>query len=302
MQMIAINELTKSFDQKKALDRVSIMIAKHSIFGLLGSNGSGKSTLLRSIAGIYPTDSGQVQWNGQDIFENLKYKSKLFFVPDEPFFFPHSCLDNMADFYRKFHQNWNDEEYKRLLEIFQLNSRASFETFSKGMKRQALLILALSSEPEYLLLDEAFDGLDVIMCNILKEILIQKVSDKQMTVIISSHNLRDLESLCDFICILHQGKTITAESTADFLESLVSIQIATKTKPEKSAFDAFHLLHYEERGNLVFATIQGDADEIILQLQAMEPVFLEQIPVRLEDAFSYKMEDLGYGTNYRIEE
>ena len=302
MQVIAINELTKKFNNQKALVNVNAMITKHSIFGLLGSNGSGKSTLLRSIAGIFPADTGQIQWNGQDVFENMEFKSKLFFVPDEPFFFPHSHLDQMAGFYRKFHQNWDDEEYKKLLDTFQINPRMTLTSFSKGMKRQAMLILSLSASPEYLLLDEAFDGLDTVMCNVLKQILIQKVSDKRMTVIISSHNLRDVENLCDSICILHQGKTAAVEQTSVFLDSLVSIQIAFKSKPDKSVFSPFQILHYEEIGHLVFVTMQGNAEEILLQLQAMEPVFLEQIPVRLEEAFSYKMEELGYEAKYKIEE
>ena len=300
--MIAINDLTKSFAGKYALENINIMIAKHSIFGLLGSNGSGKSTLLRSIAGIYPAESGQIQWNGQDIFENTKFKSNVFFVPDEPFFFPYSHLDCMASFYKKFHKNWNDDEYKKLIDIFQLDSKAPLQTFSKGMKRQATLVLALSASPEYLLLDEAFDGLDTVVCNTLKEILIRKVSDESMTIVVSSHNLQDLENLCDSICILHQGKTVASAQMSDFLDSLISIQIALPSKPDKSVFDAFHVLHYKERGNLVFMTMQGDTDEILMQLQALEPVFLEQIPVRLKDAFAYKMEELGYGFNDTIEE
>jgi len=292
--MICVESLIKKFDNKTVLDEISLEINDGLVYGLLGSNGSGKSTLLRSIAGIYEPDGGAIMTGDKAVFENADYKNQIFLVSDEPFFFAQSSVNEMAAFYRKFYSNWDEEVFRRLCGVFPLNYSAKISTFSKGMKRQALIILSISTSPKYLLLDEAFDGLDPVMRNVLKSIIAEKIVDNAMSVVVSSHNINEFENMCDVIAILHKGKKILERNQNDQSDQITKVQIAFNGPPAREMFGSFNVHHYESRGNLATLTIRGERDEVESGLQAMNPIFMDIIPATLEEIFLYEMEGVGY--------
>lgn len=206
--MIIAKALTKKFDEKIALDSITMTINDGCVYGLVGSNGSGKSTLLRLISGVYMADAGEICVDGENCFNNPTIKSQIAFLGDTPYFLPQSDLKEMAELYSSMYPDFDYQIYNHLLTVFPLNQQARLSTFSKGMQRQAALILALSTNPRYLLMDEAFDGLDVVMRRVLANIIMDGVEKRGMTAIIASHNLRELENVCDNVCVIHDGKII----------------------------------------------------------------------------------------------
>ncbi|MBQ7816548.1 MAG: ABC transporter ATP-binding protein, partial [Oscillospiraceae bacterium] len=206
--MIATSKFTKTFDGKNAVDNLDITIEKGRIYGLVGTNGSGKSTFLRTVCGVYYPDGGSVTVDGEEVYENIAAKSKVFFVSDDMYFLPNSSIEDMSKLYKGIYPTWNQEKYDNLTGKFPIDKNAKVKNFSKGMKRQAAIILALSCQPTYLLLDEAFDGLDPVIRVAVRKLIAEEVLERNMTVIISSHNLRELEDFCDMVGILHHGKLI----------------------------------------------------------------------------------------------
>jgi len=293
--MIAVQELTKKFGNNTALDRLSLTMPDNQVCGILGSNGSGKSTLLRTIAGIYTSDSGEVTADGQGVYENIPFKQSLFFVADDPFFYAQSNISDMAGFYRKFYRGWSDETFRHLRQAFPLDVKARISTFSKGMKRQAQLLLGLSCNPRYLLLDEAFDGLDAVMRSLLKKIIADELSRSLQCVVITSHNIAEFENLCDRISIIHQGRKVAEHSSGDFTGQACKVQIAFPGEASGEMFSHLELLSFEKRGRLATLIVRGSAAELLQQLQAMNPQFLDILPLTLEESFRYEMEAAGYG-------
>lgn len=298
--MIKIDSLVKKFNSKTVLDNINIELKEGIVHGLLGSNGSGKSTLMRTISGIYRPDSGSITVDDKETYENILFKESLFFVSDDPYFLPHTSINSMANFYKNFYKNWDDDTFNKLIQIFPLDTNARIDTFSKGMKRQALIILSLSTSPKYIFFDEAFDGLDPVMRNLLKKVISEKISDKAMTVIVSSHNINEFENMCDNILILHQGKKVLERSIDELEGYITKVQIAFQHQPSIDLFNGFNILNYEERGNLATLTIKGVFDEVCANLQALNPVFLDVIPTTLEEVFLYEMEAVGYNATKNI--
>ena len=292
--MIEVKQFTKKFDSTTALDKISFQINSGSVFGLVGSNGAGKSTLLRSIAGIYAPDGGTITIDGTPIFENTEIKSRLFFIPDYPYFIPQANLDDMADFYSRLYPNWNRKRYEELTATFPIDCKAKISNMSKGMQRQAALIAAISTQPDYLLLDEIFDGLDPVMRQLLKKILSFEVSERGMTVIIASHNLRELEDVCDHVGLLHKGGVILERELDELKLGINRVQAVFRPMPEMSAFEEFDLVKSEVRGSLINFVIRGTKEDIMDKLNAMNPVFVEVLPLTLEEVFISEMEVAGY--------
>lgn len=292
--MIKAVELTKKFGNKTALDNITFKIPDGSVFGLVGSNGSGKSTLLRLIAGIYPADSGRLEMNGISVFNNPTVKAQIAFLGDLPYFLPQTNLDEMASLYHKMYPSFSLEEYARLLEIFPLNRKSKLSSFSKGMQRQASLILALSSKPRYILLDEAFDGLDVVMRKVLINLLLEGIEKNGITAVVSSHNLREIEEMCDHIAVIHEGKMIASGSIDEAKEKIHKFQAAFNSVPELSVFDKLDILKIERNGSLLQFVAKGDAEEIKSYINKFNPIFLECIEPTLEETFIYELEVLGY--------
>lgn len=292
--MIEVKSLVKKFGSKAALDGISFTIDAGSVFGLVGSNGAGKSTLLRSLAGIYQPESGEILVDGLQPFENSKVKSKLFFISDYPYFFPQANMKEMADFYSKTYASWDSKRYEELCALFPLDQNARIINMSKGMQRQVALINALSVRPDYLLLDEIFDGLDPVMRQLLKKLVSSEVSERGMSVVIASHNLRELEDLCDHVGLMHKGGVVFEQELDALKLGIHRVQAIFKPMPLQEALQDFDIIKQDIRGSLVNFVIRGKREEILEKLNALNPVFIEMLPLTLEEVFISEMEVAGY--------
>lgn len=292
--MIKATKLTKIFDGKTALSNLDLEINDGSIYGLIGSNGSGKSTLLRLAAGIYTPDSGKITADGEKIFDNFRKKTEIAYLGDTPYFMPHATIRETAKLYRTIYPNFDNALYNRFLEIFPLDYKAKIATMSKGMQRQAALIMAIASSPKYLLLDEAFDGLDPVIRKVLKSILIEGAENRSMTTVIASHNLRELEDLCDSVGLIHSGSIIFSDPIDVLKGKLHKVQMAFRQIPEVSVFSGLDMLKIERSGSVINMIVRGDQDEIMAYINRLSPIFSECIEPTLEEMFIYELGVTGY--------
>jgi ABC-2 type transport system ATP-binding protein len=283
-------KLSKHFGPVKALDQVSCQIAGASIFGLIGSNGAGKSTFLRLAAGVYKPTEGQILYGDQVIYENAGAKQTIQFVADQPYFH-FDRLDKMAALYRSLYLDWDQAFYQELLQIFPLKEDDRLDRMSRGMQRQAALILAMAANPKLLLMDEAFDGLDPVMRQNLKKILARQVSDRQMTVLIASQNLRELEDFCDHVGLLHQGGLLFVEELDKLRLSTVKVQLAFRENVSQEALRdlGLDILHFKTRGSLIEILARGSQEEVRSLLEQKEPLLLDILPLSLEEVFIYEL-------------
>lgn len=280
-----------------ALDGISISVPKGSAYGLLGSNGAGKSTLLRLITGIYRPTSGIVKVDGEDIYDNAKLKERIFFVSDETVQFGSMTLKQMRDYYKTFYGSFSDELFEKLTATVNLPSDKKLLTFSKGMKRQAAVICGLSCKTPYLLLDEAFDGLDPTMRSIVKRMLIDAMLDRKLTVLFSSHNMAEMDEFCDRVGLLHHGKTVFDRELDSVKGSIVKLQTAFDRAVTKADFNDIELLSLETSGSVTRIIARGDREEIVSAVRGLSPKFIDEIPLNLEEIFIYEMEVLGYDSS-----
>ena len=293
--MITIQNLTKRFGPLTALDHFSSTIGDGTIYGLIGSNGSGKSTLLRLISGIYRPDEGEILLDGVPVYDNPPVKNNLFFLSDELYFLPQATLNSMAKFYASYYTNFDHALYQRLFSVFPLDPTKRISTFSKGMQRQAGLILAIACQPRLLLLDEAFDGLDPVVRGSVRKVLIELIAKHNITVIISSHNLRELEDLCDHIGLLHKGGLLLEKDLDSAKLGFSKYHAAFQTLPTREELAAcLKLMKYDRKGSLITLTVRGEPQETQALLQQWHPLFLENIPLTLEEVFMEEMEGAGY--------
>ena len=293
--MILLQDIVKRFEDVTALDHINLEIQKGSICGLLGPNGAGKSTLLRLLCGVYSPDKGALSVNGGEVFENPVCKQKVFFVPDEPYFLPQASLDTMARFYSRLYPDFDGEAYGRLCELFRLPRKKRIADFSKGMKRQASFLLGLSTQPEYLLLDECFDGLDPVKRQVVRKILSDAVSGRNLTVVVSSHNLRELDEICDTVCILYQGSLLYSKDLDDLKGDVQKIQVVFQAPVTLSQLERhLDVMASEVRGKFFTLILRGSAGEIEKVLAQWNPAAMEAIPLTLEEVFLYEMEVKGY--------
>ena len=292
--MIKGINLTKKFESKIALNSVNFELNKGSIYGLVGSNGSGKSTLLRLIAGVYRADEGAIELDGKNCFDNVDAKNRIAFLGDTPYFLPQSNLIEMKNFYKSLYKNFDDETFNHLLTVFPLDKSARISTMSKGMQRQAALILSMSTKPEYLLLDEAFDGLDVVMRKVLANIIIDGVENNGLTVVIASHNLRELEDIVDHIILIHNGDMLFNDDTESLKGRIHKIQVAFDRIPDTSVFDALDVMKIEKTGSLLQMIVRGEEQEIMKYINNLLPLFAECIEPSIEEIFLYELEVIGY--------
>ena len=292
--MITISNLSKQFDGFYALKDLNSTIPEGCIYGLVGSNGAGKSTLLRLISGIYRPDSGSIRIDGEEVFENPAAKSRLVFVPDELFFLSRSNLNRMAALYAALYPRFSMERFRSLVNLFRLDPKANIGTFSKGMRRQAATILALSCNADCILFDETFDGLDPVMRNVVKELLYADVRERRATVVVASHSLRELEDTCNQLALLHKGGIIFESDIGNLKTSLFKVQIAFTEPFEKDRFAAIEMLSFVKHGSVATMIVRGDRTETEKTLRTMNPVLLELLPLSLEEVFVYEMDALGY--------
>lgn len=284
----------KSFGRKKAVNDVSLVVEPGTIHGLLGSNGAGKTTFMKVLSGIYKADRGNVEYDGEDVFENTKVKSDLMFIHDIPYFFRGARLSEMAGFYRRMYPNFSNDRFKQLTSHFKLDPKVRLSSLSKGMKRQASFILAFSSRPKIMLLDEPFDGLDPIIRRQVKNIMLQDIANHQMTVIASSHNLREMEDLCDSVSIMHHGKLLFHRDLSDIKGTHCKLQIAFKTLPPASFYKDLGVVQQTVKGRVVTCIIKGDMENIEQKVTAYNPLMYDILPLTLEEIFAYEMGEQGY--------
>lgn len=291
--MIEIINLTKRFDEKIALDNVNFTIPEGSVYGLVGSNGSGKSTLLRLISGVYLPDGGKITVDGKTPFNSPSVKAQICYLADNPYFVHQSNINEMAKLYESIYPSFDNKKFEYLKQVFPLDTRAKISTMSKGMQRQAALMLCLSVKPKYLLLDEAFDGLDPVMRKVLKTLLSDGAANG-MTTVIASHNLRDLDFLCDRVGLLHFGKVVFNDDIDTIKNNVHKLQIAFERIPDMSVFSELNVIKSERTGSLLQLVVKGDESVITDFVKKLNPVFFEIINPSFEEVFMYELEVKGY--------
>ncbi|MBQ3563751.1 MAG: ABC transporter ATP-binding protein [Clostridia bacterium] len=292
--MIGANNVTKKFDDFTALDGISCKIESGCIYGLVGSNGAGKSTFLRVLSGVYRADQGDVTIDGEPIYENPSVKKKIMLVPDDLYFLPGASMLRMKKLYKSVYPDFDDKRFSELAECFGLDVKKNLGTFSKGMRRQAATVLALSARPEYIFFDETFDGLDPIMRNVVKRLICEDILDRKATAIITSHSLRELEDTCDQLSLLHKGGLVFESDIQNLKTSLFKVQIAFDQEYDKSKFTGMDILKFTKRGSVSNIIVRGDRDLTVAALSSMKPTLLDVLPLSLEEVFTYEMEALGY--------
>lgn len=292
--MIELNSVIKKFDDFTAADNISLKIENGSAFGLLGSNGAGKSTILRLLSGIYQPDSGYVKIDGENVFNNAEIKRKLFFVSDETVQYNNFSLSELKNYYKGFYPNFSKEIFDKLNSAVKLPEKKKIHSFSKGMKRQAIVITALSCCTEYLFLDEAFDGLDPTMRNIVKRMLVDAMLDREITIVISSHNLKEISEICDSAALLHKGKLLFSRDLDSLNRNIHKICVAFPNEYGKEDFPELEVLHFEKQQSLTYIVAKGDKQFISDVLLKKSPTVLDIISLTLEEIFIYEMEVMGY--------
>ena len=293
--MIKVKEVSKNFEDFVALDNITCNISDGCIYGMVGSNGAGKSTFLRVLAGIYKPEKGEAYIDDAPIYENPKIKENVVLVADELFFLPGANMNKMAKLYASIYEKFDWERFNKLTELFELNPAKPIGNFSKGMKRQAAIILALSTRAKYMFFDETFDGLDPVMRNLVKKLICNDVIEYNATVIVTSHSLRELEDICDHLALLHRGGLVELKT------SQFKIQVAFRNEFSRSTFDEFNIIRYRQEGSVANMIINGDRDTTVEKLSKLNPLVLDVLPLTLEEVFTYEMEALGYEFDTALE-
>lgn len=293
--MIEIHSLTKTFDKIKAVDDVSVMIKNNTVFGLIGTNGAGKSTVLRMISGVLKPDSGTVTVDNMPVYDNVEAKKKLFFIADEPYFFANSNAKVMEKYYSGVYENFNREEFYRYLESFNLDKNRKIGTFSKGMKKQLALLLGICAHTDYILCDETFDGLDPVMRQGIKSIFAKEMEERGLSPVIASHNLRELEDICDHVGLLHKGGVLLSKDLEDMKCNIQKIQcVFSSVEEELKAINGMEVLKKEQRGSLRTFTVRSTREEVAARFATVDTVFYEVLPLSLEEIFISETEVVGY--------
>ncbi len=294
--MIEVKNVVKEFDGFRALDGMTMTVPKGSVYGLVGPNGAGKSTIIRHMTGIYRQDSGEILVEGVPVFETPEVKSRIAYIPDDIFYFSNASIREMADFYRSVYPHFDEERFKKLGDVFKLDQKRQMRRLSKGMQKQAAFWVAVSLRPEILILDEPVDGLDPVMRRQIWSIIMADVAENGTTVLVSSHNLRELEDVCDHVGIMNKGKVMLERSLADLQENIVKIQLAL---PDGCMLpEGLDILHKSSTGRLQSLIMHGSADELEEKLAAAQPLFIDVVPLTLEEIFIY---ELG-GADYEVKD
>ena len=288
--MLEMKNITKTFGDFKALDDLTMTVPKGTVYGLVGPNGAGKSTAIRHLTGVYRPDSGEITLDGRPIYENPDAKVRIGYIPDDIFYFPSATLEDMRKYYRGLYPKFDDQLFERLYEIFRLPKISPIRRFSKGMQKQAAFHLAICCRPEVLILDEPVDGLDPVMRRQVWSLILSDVAEHGTTVLISSHNLRELEDICDHVGIMDHGKMLLEKSLADMQGGTVKLQLVGQP-PE-----GLDILHESSSGRLGTYIIRGSAEEVAETVAATKPAYFDVLPLSLEEIFIY---ELG-GVNYEV--
>ena len=288
--MLELNHVTKTFSGFKALDDLSLTVPKGAVYGLVGPNGAGKSTAIRVLTGVYRPDSGYAAMEGIGIWENPALKARIACIPDEVFYYPAATMEEMRKFYRGIYPSFDDDLFERLYDVFQLPKKSPIRRFSKGMQKQAAFHLAICTRPDVLILDEPVDGLDPVMRRQVWSLILSDVAQRNTTVLISSHNLRELEDVCDHVGIMDRGKMLLERNLAQMQDNIVKIQLAGDIP------QGLHILHHSTSGKLQTLVVRSSFAEAEALIATVNPQFYDILPLSLEEIFIY---ELG-GVNYEI--
>ena len=288
--MLKLNNITKTFGDFKALDNLTMTVPKGAVYGLVGPNGAGKSTAIRHLTGVYRPDSGDVLLENAPVWENPTAKMRIGYIPDDIFYFPSASLEDMRKFYAGIYPNFDNALFERLYEVFNLPRKSPIRRFSKGMQKQAAFHLTLCTRPEVLVLDEPVDGLDPVMRRQVMSLILSDVAERGTTVLISSHNLRELEDICDHVGIMDHGKMLLERSLADMQGATHKLQLVG------DAPEGLEVLHESASGRLKTLIVRGNVDEITAKVAASNPAYFDILPLSLEEIFIY---ELG-GVNYEV--
>ena len=294
--MIEVRNVLKEFDGFRALDDLNMTVPTGSVYGLVGPNGAGKSTIIRHLTGIYRQDAGEILVDGAPVFENPGVKSRIAYIPDEIFYYANASIREMMDFYRSIYPHFDAERFKKLADVFGLDPKRQMRRLSKGMQKQAAFWIAVSLRPEILILDEPVDGLDPVMRRRIWSIIMADVAENGTTVLVSSHNLRELEDVCDSVGIMNKGKIMIERSLNELQENIVKIQLALPDG--ESLPEGLDILHKSNTGRLQSLIMHGTQEELTEKLQSAHPLFIDAVPLTLEEIFIY---ELG-GADYEVKD
>lgn len=292
--MIEIKNVSKSFGEIQAVSQVSLTLKEQNVFGMLGTNGAGKSTLLRMMAGVMRPDEGEILIDGENVWDNPEAKRKIFYISDDQFFFPNTTAEKMSDVYSVYYPGFDRRRFMKFLLRFGLDGERKIQTFSKGMKKQLSLLLGICANVSYLLCDETFDGLDPVMRQGIKGIFAKEIDEKGLTPVIASHNLRELEDICDHIGLLHKGGVLLSKDLEDLKWNLHKIQCVLPEELDESLKESLDILSMTRRGKLLTLTVRGSEEEILSRIGELQPVFMEALPLSLEEIFISETEVVGY--------
>lgn len=295
--MIKVDRVSKKYDNDFVLNNLSFNIKDNCIYGLVGANGAGKSTLLRIIMGIFDANMGSVTIDGEEVSHNVKLKQKMVFIPDDLFFYPGYTLIDMAKYYQSMYDEFDMDYLRELANLLKLKENVKISNFSKGMKRQCALICAIATNADYMFFDETFDGLDPVIRNVMKKIIVKQMNKKKTAIVMTSHNLRELEDICDNLGLLYQGG-ILFESEIDTIKTnMYKVQISLKGDFDKDDFSDIDLLSYKKNGSVATLIIKDVDNTSKKKLAKKNPIILDYLNLTLEEIFIYEMEAMGYEFN-----
>ena len=292
--MLEAKNVVKTFDGFRALDSLNMTVPKGAVYGLVGPNGAGKSTIIRHLAGIYRQDSGEVLLDGQPVYENPAVKRRMTVIGDDWYYFPQANIREMARFFAGLYPAFSWERYEKLKQVFPLDEKMMLRRMSKGMQKQAAFWLAVCCMPEYLILDEPVDGLEPVMRRQVWSLLLGDVSERGTTVLVSSHNLRELEDVCDHVGILNRGQVLLERSLSDLQDNTVKLQVAYAGVTEPMLPSELNILHRSHVGRVYTYIVRGSRAEILRRMEITEPILLESIPLTLEEIFIYELGGVDY--------
>lgn len=290
--MIEVNGVTKSFESIKAVSGISLSIREEQVFGMVGTNGAGKSTILRMMAGVQKPDKGEIFIDDEPVYDNVRAKEKLYFIADEPYFFQNSDCVEMERYLKNIYSGFDSEKYYEYLKAFGLDEHRKINTFSKGMKKQVAILCGVCAGTKYLYCDETFDGLDPVMRQAIKSLFAKEMDERGLTPVIASHNLRELEDICDHVGLLHNGGVLLSKDLEDMKCNIQKVQCVYRGEPDK--LNSLFVMKKEQRGSLYTYTIRGSREEVEGYFRGLDMVYFEILPLSLEEIFISETEVTGY--------
>lgn len=296
--MIQFKNVSKTFDGFQVLEDLNLHVKKGSIYGLVGVNGSGKTTLIKHLTGVFKPDQGEITIEGEPVFDNAAKKQTIGYISDDLYFFAMYNLKDSSKFYKKMYPNWNDSRYTHMVKQFGLSETKKLSKFSKGMQKQAAFILAMSTMPDILVLDEPIDGLDPIIRKMVMRYIVEDVSEREMTVLVSSHNLKEMEGICDAIGILNKGRMVIERDLDELKSDVNKVQVVFRDDVKEDIYHGLNILFHEKRGSVDLLIIRGKMEDVETQLRKADPVVFDILPLTLEEIFIYEMG----GDNYELKE